>query len=374
MATVLVAVIANAQISPTVIQQAFDLVQANKQALNLSDYDAKNAIVASTYKNKFAGTTMVYLQQTFKGVPIYNQLLSLAFKDNKLVSKSGAFISNLQNSASNKSPIATTTANEAVMAAISDRKLTQKDPVIAIVTASDGNKVTFNNAGISNENITATLMWFVSETGKQNIQLGWQVYIIQNNSADYWLVNIDAVNKSTISVHNLTVYCNYDAPKNSDALKQHIHNNDCATKANTNNQINANNSPTVVNNATYRVVPYPAESPSHTGGAPVVVTNPWLLSGAVNNATTLKWHSIGATDYNLTRGNNVWAQEDVNGNNGTSAAQVISTNATDPLSFDFVPDFTQSPILSWPCHNVEDRKSTRLNSSHVSQSRMPSSA
>jgi hypothetical protein len=33
-------------------------------------------------------------------------------------------------------------------------------------------------------------------------------------------------------------------------------------------------------------------------------------------ATTLKWNSNGGTDFDSTRGNNVLAQEDANGNNG----------------------------------------------------------
>ena len=64
-----------------------------------------------------------------------------------------------------------------------------------------------------------------------------------------------------------------------------------------------NNSPTLINSASYRVIPFPAESPNHPGGAAALKTDPWTLSPG--NATSLKWHNNGTIDFNYTRGNNV---------------------------------------------------------------------
>ena len=148
---------------------------------------------------------------------------------------------------------------------------------------------------------------------------------------------------------NYTVYCNWDAP-HTGCDKPH------QTQAKTSNlfqsastsvkQQNAGSSPFVVNNATYRVVPHPAESPIHTGGTPALVTNPW--NNAPGNATSLKWHSDGTTDYNYTRGNNVWAKEDRTGNNSASGLPATSTTTADPLSFDFAPNFTVAPTQISP--------------------------
>ena len=77
------------------------------------------------------------------------------------------------------------------------------------------------------------------------------------------------------------------------------------------------------------------------GGTPAIVNNPWTL--APGNATSLKWHSNGNNDYNITRGNNVYAAEDRDGSNSTQGLPATSTTAVDPLNFDFVPDFTQAP-------------------------------
>jgi hypothetical protein len=344
--------------------EAMKLVAENVYAIGISAIDVNTAIVASTYKNKFAGTTMVYLQQTYKSIPVYNQLLTLAFKDGKLVSQAGVFISNAESIANVKSEIPVVKAEGAVKAAIVDRKLISTEMPIAINTKENGRKVEFGKMGVANENIKAELMWFPSEIGKKTMRLGWQVYIIQKTSSDYWLVNIDATDRSVISVGNLTVYCNWDVPSEK---VPHSHTNLCTINKvaktsstfdinaiiNTNASQQVVNSPALVNSASYRVIPYPAESPIHPGGAPAIVINPWTLSGAGNAATLLNWHSVGATNYTITRGNNVWAQEDRDGNNGTSATQVTSTSSPDPLNFDFVPDFTVDPTQITPIQNQQ---------------------
>ena len=345
---------AYAQVNKLDVANAYLLIQANKQALALTDADAKNAVVINTYYNKFAGTTMVYLQQMHDDVLVYNQIRTLAFKEGKVVAQSGHFIKKISalTNVSNAKP--TMQASAALLAALADRKLTTNQTPTVI--ASEANhKLTFTNMGVAAENITATLMWFVTENSKQPVKLGWQVYIVQKNSSDYWLVNIDATNGSTISIHNLTVYCNFDG-KDNEASKLHAHNELCHTEGATTMEVLNTESPqatSIVNTANYRVIPFPAESPLHLGGTPALVTNPWELSPAGSLATTLKWHSIGATNYDFTRGNNVWAQEDVNGNNGTSATQVASTTTPDPLNFDFVPDFTVVPTQTTPVPNQQ---------------------
>ena len=57
------------------------------------------------------------------------------------------------------------------------------------------------------------------------------------------------------------------------------------------------------------------------------------------------WHDtdgVAGPEFTITRGNNVWAQEDENGNNGTG----FSPEGTAELIFDFEFDFTQDPALS----------------------------
>ena len=218
--------------------------------------------------------------------------------------------------------------------------------------------------GISMENITAQLMWVpVEKTG--TVRLAWEVYIIPKTTSDYWLVRVDAMDNSILDIDNLTTYCNWDHQAG------HQDHSNCNTAVNNHsdkkensinffdfnnlgkNAVQSTNSPLIVNSASYRVIPFPAESPIHPGGSPAVVTNPW--TAAPGNATSLKWHTgLAGADYTYTRGNNVWAYEDrLASNAGSLAKSASSTTTPDPLTFDFVPNFTLEPTVTTPTQNQQ---------------------
>ena len=65
--------------------------------------------------------------------------------------------------------------------------------------------------------------------------------------------------------------------------------------------------------ASYQVFKYPIESPNH--GNRTIEEDP---ADAI--ASPFGWHDVNGAagaEYTITRGNNVWAQDDINGNNGT---------------------------------------------------------
>jgi len=336
---------------------AIQLVQKEKAAIGLSDADMNNFSVSNTYFDKTAGIRLVYLQQSFKDIPVYNQLLVLGFKNNQLVSKSGGFISSIAKRTNSVSGTPSISPEQAVYAALNDRKLNALNPLMVLKSDADGKKIMFDHAGISRENITVDLMWVPVEDGRK-VVLSWQVYIIPVSSDDYWLVRVNAIDKSIAGVSNLTVYCNWDDPAHANHTTD-THSGKAALKAAVSSSIfdfttihrtsELNSSPTLINSASYRVIPFPAESPNHPGGAAALKTDPWTL--APGNATSLKWHNNGTIDFNYTRGNNVWAQEDRNGNNGTGTPATSTT--PDPLTFNFVPNFTVSPIQTTPVQNQQ---------------------
>ena len=76
---------------------------------------------------------------------------------------------------------------------------------------------------------------------------------------------------------------------------------------------------------------------------------------AAGNATTLKWHTgLTATDYDYTRGNNVFAYQDrANDNNGSVADAVTSSTAFPNLTFNLTPDYTVDPTQTTPVPNQQ---------------------
>ena len=329
--------------------KALQLVKENKLAIGLSDTDIKDAMVSDAYYDNTANLQMVYLQQNYMGIPVYNQIQVLAFRNGQMVSNTGGRIKSISKIAANNQAPAIT-AQIAVTNALSDRKIKFNTSPRVQKIDKEGRLFVFDDMGVSRQEITAELMWVPLQDGKK-VELAWQVYIIPTTTSDYWLVRISANDGKTIGISNLTVYCNWD--------KQHDKSNSDIEKATVNNAdenhdgvlSNKNTtSPSIINGASYRVIPYPAESPIHIGGSPALVTSPW--TNTPGNATTLKWHSTSTSDYTITRGNNVWAQEDRNNNNGIGTP-ATSTTTTDPLSFDFTPNFTAAPTQTSPSPNQQ---------------------
>ena len=153
--------------------------------------------------------------------------------------------------------------------------------------------------------------------------------------SDYWLVNVDALKGNVISKINLNVVCDWTHPKTGNIGTQFITTDFTG--------LSDEDKTLAIGSSKYKVIPFPNESLSFS--APVLKTNPWTLAGTGNNATTLKWNSDGTTDFDSTRGNNVLAQEDRNGNNGLGNG-ANSTTALPNLTFNFTPNFNNAPTTT----------------------------
>ena len=129
----------------------------------------------------------------------------------------------------------------------------------------------------------------------------------------------------------MTISCNWGdgnhSPKDHFAAKEKTNQNSCCLDI-SDNKVKEENKPFVVNNATYRVIKYPAESPHSSGWRTSVShTNPWTMSPG--NATTHGWHYDGSIYYDSTRGNNAFAYEDRDANNLPGRSGLSSTPQPD---------------------------------------------
>lgn len=327
--------------------KAMQMLIRQQAKTGLSNEDLSNSIVSNAYHNRISGTDLLYLQQSYKGLPVFNQVQTLAFKNDMLVSKAGARIAGFAKKAAIAGEKPSVSPETAVRTAITAKKMAA--PVALLPMAqSTATNINFGKAGIASENIIARLMWLPINDGAA-VKLVWQVYFVPAATPDYWLIHVDAQSNAIVNELNLTVYCNFDAPGQENNHAAHLQ---AKTNAAAEDMLQwQGTSPTIINNATYRVIPYPAESPNHAGGAPALVNNPWAL--APGNATSLNWHSNGTTDYSSTRGNNVYAAEDRDGINGTQGQAANSTSTADPLSFDFAPDFSVTPTQTTPVQNQQ---------------------
>ena len=331
--------------------KATQLVMQNHEAIGLTKDQLANFKVSSSYYNEVAGTQMVYLLQTYKGLPVYNQMKVLAFKGDKLVSNAGSFITDMQQKTGFQQPTASVNAVQAINRAFSESKLPVPGNLPVINILENGRKLDFGVVAGVKENLTTELMWMpVFENGiMKSVKLVWEVQVVPVLSANWWNYHIDAVTGTVINKDDLTVF---EAKKSShENFLSLIENKISATQTAVTSQKIATEktqfAPPTVTNANYRVIPYPIESPNF--GSFATVTNPWLLSGAGNNATTNGWHYDGTNNYNITRGNNTFAYLDVsalNAPNATNNWPDTSSTAIPSLSFTNVFDPAQQPSVA----------------------------
>lgn len=320
-------------------QAAMELVTKNSTALGFSGADVSNSAVSASYIISGTNIRMVYLQQTYMGLPVYNRLNVLAFKDGRPVSVAGERVGSIEKMVVPANGVPVVTAVAATLTAIRESNISFGQTIQPVAVTDNGRTVQFGNLGISHTDIKAMLLWVPAENGK--VELAWQVDISPKNSSDHWMIRVSAVNNTLLEKNNLTVYCNWNKKEGGQECNEAVHQaHRPASPLALPNQA-APQMPFLINGATYSVIPFPAESPQHTGGTPANRTDPWLLAPAGHNATTLKWHSNGTTDYTTTRGNNVFAYEDADANNTGGTTATSSTG--DPLTFTNVYNFTLAP-------------------------------
>jgi subtilisin-like proprotein convertase family protein len=342
-----------AQVDPKERDIAKQLVSANNVALGLSRADVNDAIVVGSYVITGTSIRVVYLQQGYKGIPVYNQLQTIAFKDGKVVSNMGAGFVDMFQRTKGHSGRASTTVVNALQKVFSDIGISPLEAAVPIATMEQGKKFEFGKLGVADENIKAELVWFPVENTKE-MRLAWQVLIAPSRMIDSWLMQVDAENNTILGKMNMTISCNWDGEKHS--VETHIQKNHFSKQTDNYliyrrpDQSNQWRFSPIVSSAGYRVVRLPAESPQHPGGTPGVVNNPWLASPG--GATSLGWHFDGTVYHDSTRGNNVWAYEDrLNADDGAGAPNTavagrstVSTTAQPALTFDDIYDFTKTPI------------------------------
>ena len=312
--------------------------------LHISAADADNAVITSSYFEKETGIRYIYLQQSWQQLNVFNSVLSLSFKNNSLVYASGKFIDSLPAKAGSASP--SVAPDQALVKTAEHLQLKAPDHlrVMANRMATRERRMVFSPSGIAKRNIEATLVWVSADEGA-TVHLAWNVNIDVLGSTDWWNVRIDAASGTVINKDNLTIHEAQPAP--ADDRLRDAENTFPAAAAPIIAPARVTAPPSVTNSA-YYVVPFPYESPNH--GSPATDNEPWLKASSYNtNAITWGWHFDGTTNYDITRGNNVFAFLDYDATNAPNAATNwpdTSTTSTPALTFTHTPDLLQRPFTT----------------------------
>lgn len=302
------------------VEKVKEYLTANASTYKLSANDLREMGVSSAYLSPTTGWYHVYYIQNYQSVEVYNGVLNAAFANEKVIHVGNNFVEDIASKAPTSIAAIRLTPVNAISKAATSLNLPNNQAnnieVNAIKLANGQiSKAVYTNTDLSNENINVKLYWFTGakiegKTLKPGVQLVWNVQIYTKDHKNHWSVKVDAVSGEIVSTIDQIIHCSFGTPQHRQ--EPHICDEQPANARETFNFLQ----PFAANS--YNVFDYPLESPNH--GARTIVTNPYTKFMPTNPAlgATNGWHFDGTTNYTNTRGNNVWAKEDLaNDDEGT---------------------------------------------------------
>ncbi len=313
----------------TEIATAKAYLTQNAVKQRLSNADINDMSVSSAYLSPTTGWYHIYFNQNYQSVEVYNGLLNLTLQNGEVKYVANTFVPFLADILPNASLNRSVTPVNALIKAAQFKNLTSSKEAqiqtISAVTLPDGSisKASYRDNILSDEPISVKLYWLPYETlenGKVSLKvaLTWNVNFLTKDGNNKWNVHVDANSGAVLKEFDDIIHCNFGTPEHNKV--PHI----CIDKK----VPTSTNSKALLGN-TYNVFDYPLEAP--TFGARTVVTSPYtkfVLAGT-GPGTTNGWHNDGTTDFTNTRGNNVWAKEDLAADNETTIGASPSSATLD---------------------------------------------
>lgn len=329
-----------------------DLLHKSLRASGLNQSTLNNYLVTDAYADKRSGHFIVYLQQAYLGIPVYNKIGVYIFRNDTLVEKKANFIPKIESKAGPKATY-TVEAVQAIRFAANHLSIPLRGEPTLVQKDAVRQRYVYSAAGLSRKNISADLVWLPMNDGQQ-IRLSWNVRVTSPDGNDDWFVRIDARSGEFIGKNSLII--SESAPPQSEPAPS----GEAWTQRRITGRMTLFNAPPAVApidngqglskaffgtpavaSVGYRVYPFPVESANF--GARTLENNPWLRAAPGNNAISLGWHYDNTTNYEYTRGNNVWAQQDLAGTNATTGFADTSSTLIPGLTFDRTTDGSVSP-------------------------------
>lgn len=298
-------------------------LKTNKHLYHLTELDIADIYINKEFFSKKSKVTHSYLNQAYKGIKIYNAISNVAIKHNKVLFFKNKFETNIDQKTNSVLP--SISALEAIQKAAVYLKLNVNEQPQII--ESNTYKKVYINRSLSQEDIPVELVYCKMPDG--SLRLSWDLNIYPLDGKHWWSMRVDALTGAIIEVNDWVVSCNFG----HNHLNHNLH-KAILKKENTFSLFNAT---AITDGSLYNVFSIPSESPNH---GPLQV----LINPADDTASPFGWHDtngINGPEFTITRGNNVWAQEDINGDNGNGN----SPDGTSSLNFNFALNtLEQAPL------------------------------
>ncbi len=286
---------------------------------SLKQSDIAGLKIKDQHFSKSLNGQLVYVQQYHQNIPVFNAMGNFLVKNGRVNQAKDNFISDLSTKANT-----TQTAFGATQAVNKVAAALNLNPTGLELLSSEEGIYKFNNAGISATNIQANKVYYPSG---ESMRLAWEVSLQLKDGSHWWNIRLDANNGTILHRDDWIVSCNFDTEKHS-TLAHRMHTN-VANKFG----FKALSSPQ--DGSVYNVYNMVAQSPNF--GTRTLENNPANALGSPYG-----WHDtdqVVGPEYTITRGNNVFAYENRDGDNATGYAPDGGSN----LNFDFPLNLEQDP-------------------------------
>ncbi len=272
--------------------------------------------VTNDYMDKSSEFNHVYVRQQFNKKPIFNAVANALVLKGDVRYVSRGLHANLQSlSSDNSFNLTAEQAFKAFLSAVDhtpeevmDVDFTQGDNSLSWIDSSNVDFPTTIEQGYFIENNIIKSCYFVQFFSYEPEHY-WSAFV--SASTGEIIVNSDNIVRCSFGNHN---ECHHES--DFTPLRPIV------------NEVQ--NTTRIQADASYQVFNYPIESPNH--GNRTIVEDP-----ADSESSPFGWHDVNGVagaEYTITRGNNVWAQDDINGNNGTGFSPEGGSGLTFAADFD----------------------------------------
>jgi hypothetical protein len=295
----------------TFSQSNKDIIQkylhSNSAKSGLSAKDVSDWIIESEGTSSNSKITNCYVVQRHNGIEIFRSVSTFSIKDGQVLNAEKRFVANVSKKINGTNP--SLSATQALAKAYEQLKITPTASFTVLETKSKYKSV-LSNGFEKGVPVAANLVYYTAKD--KSLILAWDFTISTTSPEHKWSVRVDAQTGKILEKKDRILSCNFDNQKQNALVSKDVLADESLL---TYKQLYSKKS-AVANEGTYNVIPFNYESPNHT--VRKLISNP-----ANNVASPFGWHDVNGVsgaDYTITRGNNVWAKDDTNGDNldGTS--------------------------------------------------------
>ena len=287
-------------------------LDANHTKMGLTSSDVSDWFIESTANSTSTKIDNYYVKQRHNGTEIYNAITNFSIKNGEVINVGDRFVGNVAQRTNATNPALS--ASQAAYKAF--QHLGMAPFTVQVLESTTPKNLTLSNGALSEEPIKAELVYQMKDDA---LRLAWDLEFYSQNQKNFWSIRIDAIDGNILEVNDRVISCTFDNGLGNHS--GHDHSN-AFTK-----DFYKQQTALEVQSGSYRVIPFNIESPNH--GPFQLITSPHNP-----NASPFGWHDVNGAagaEFTITRGNNVFAMEDANGDNGNGA----SPDGTAALNFDF---------------------------------------